>query len=216
MVPKTKSKRGMGRGRGRPRPGDAPDPAHVARIAFTAFAIAGYDGASVREIAATAAVDPALVARRYGSKLGLWKATVDELAERMASMYDAIAQLESDPAPFLSRFQRVLRLFTDFCCEVPELGRFFTNEIAEPGDRRDYVLEQIWRPSFAVMQPWMRKAQAMGLIRAKDADILVFQLIGMVAMPLMMTSVMEKELGLDDDQIRLRLGQSVERLLLGA
>lgn len=203
------------RGRGRPRLEHAPDPAHVERIALTAFAAAGYDGASVRQIAASAGVDPALVTRRYGSKFGLWQATVDQLAARMTQMHAAIVRLDDDlPPP--ARFRQALRLFVAFCCEIPELGRFFTDEIANPGERRDYVLDRIWRPNFAILQPLIRYAQDMGVVRAGDADILVFQVIGMVSMPLMMTPVIETELGARPEQIHDRLLHSLERLLLNA
>lgn len=203
-----------GRGRGRPRQGNAPDPAHVERIAFLSFAAAGYDGASVRQIAARAGVDPALVTRRYGSKFGLWKATVDQLAVRMTAMHAAIERLGDDPAPAPERFRRALHLFVGFCCEVPELGRFFTNEIASPGERREYVLDRIWRPNFAVMRPLIREARSSGIVHTDDEDILVFQLIGMVSMPLMMTSVMETEVGIGADTIQARLFHSLECLLL--
>lgn len=202
------------RGRGRPRQEDAPDHAYVERIALTSFAAAGYDGASVRQIAASAGVDPALVTRRYGSKFGLWKATVNQLASRMAEMHTAIERLGDDPAH--CRFRRALELFVNFCCEVPELGRFFTDEIASPGERREYVLDRIWRPNFTVMQALIRDAQSKGVVRADDADILVFQLIGMVSMPLMMTSVIETEIGVHGEKIHARLLHSLERLLLNA
>lgn len=214
MVLKAESKGGSGRGRGRPRHGDAPDPVHVARIALAAFAASGYDGASVREIAAIAAVDPALITRRYGSKLGLWKATVDQLAERMETLHAALADLDDDPAPFRHRFRHALRLFVAFCCEVPELGRFFTDEIARSGERRDYVMECIWRPNFAALRPLLYEARERGLVCTDDPDILIFQLVGMVAMPLMMQSVMAQELGAGSDAIQKRLTASVERMFL--
>ena len=48
--------------------------ARILEAARALFAEAGYDGASVREIAAAAAVDPALVIRNFGSKEPISKA----------------------------------------------------------------------------------------------------------------------------------------------
>ncbi|AJA07166.1 hypothetical protein SKP52_01120 [Sphingopyxis fribergensis] len=203
------------RGRGRPRHGLEADSKEVARVAFAAFAASGYEGASLREIASKANVDPALVSRRYGSKLGLWKSTVDELARRMAAVHTPIAELCEDGSSYPARLRIALRKFVAFSTEVPELGRFFADEVAKPGERRDYILEHIWRPHFDTVQPLMREACDTGLVEVDDPDFLVFLLIGMVAMPLMMNSVIKDELGVDDTQLAERLSRSVERLFLG-
>ncbi|NWK97925.1 hypothetical protein DM806_20135 [Sphingobium lactosutens] len=49
-------------------------------VALEAFAAQGFDGASVRHIAAQAGVDPALIKHQFGSKADLWHAAVDTLA----------------------------------------------------------------------------------------------------------------------------------------
>lgn len=203
------------RGRGRPRQGLEADSAEVARIAFATFAVSGYEGASLREIAHAANVDPALVSRRYGSKLGLWKSTVDELARRMAEIQTPIAEKCEDVSSYPAQLRIALRKFVAFSTQVPELGRFFTDEVARPGERREYILEHIWRPHFDTVQPLMREACDTGVVDVDDPDFLVFLLIGMVAMPLMMKSVIKDELGIGDAQLADRLSRSVERLFLG-
>lgn len=201
------------RGRGRPRQEDAPDPTTVERIALLAFASEGFDGARLRSIANMANVDPALVSRRYGSKEGLWKATVDQLADRMSSLWTSLNQLQHGKTPFRERFEQALRLFVSFCCEVPELGRFFTDEIAKPGARRDYLLDRIWRPHVAAMQPLLKEACQVGLLPSEDDQFLTYSLVGMVAMPLMMASAIKTELGLDDNALKRSLHRSVSILL---
>lgn len=202
-----------GRGRGRPRKEAAPDPAHVERLALAAFAAEGFDGASLRKIAIAANVDPALVSRRYGSKHELWKATVDQLAKQMSELWTTLTTLQNGHAPLAERVEDGLRLFVSFCCNVPELGRFFTDEIAEPGIRRDYLLDRIWRPHVAAMQPLLREASLAGILPADD-DLLIYAVVGMVAMPLMMAPAIKIELGLEHGSLERSLQRSISLLLL--
>lgn len=58
------------------RPGDSGSRAAILDAARTRFADQGYDGASIRAIAADAAVDPALVHHYYGSKDQLFAAAM--------------------------------------------------------------------------------------------------------------------------------------------
>lgn len=66
------------RRRGRPRAGAAADRrTAILRAASAEFAEAGYDGATMRAIAARADVDPALLHHYFGTKADLFAAAVD-------------------------------------------------------------------------------------------------------------------------------------------
>lgn len=68
--------------RGR-RPGHAtPGRELLLQAALKQFAQRGFDGTSLRSLAAEAGVDAALVARLFGSKVALWTAVVDHLVAR--------------------------------------------------------------------------------------------------------------------------------------
>jgi AcrR family transcriptional regulator len=62
------------RGRGRPRAGSSDARAKILEAASEAFAHQGYDATTVREVAAAAGVDPALVHHHFGSKADLFGA----------------------------------------------------------------------------------------------------------------------------------------------
>lgn len=65
------------RGRTGRRPGHPPTRLEILDAAREQFATHGYRGATVRAIAAAAGVDPALVHRHFGSKAGLFVATLE-------------------------------------------------------------------------------------------------------------------------------------------
>lgn len=65
------------RGRGRPRTGQSDARERILAAARDEFGESGYDGATIRGIAARAGVDPALVHHYFGTKADLFAATVD-------------------------------------------------------------------------------------------------------------------------------------------
>lgn len=82
-----------GRGRGRPRGSTSADRrAAILASARRAFAARGYQGTAVRAIAADAGVDPSLVAHYFGSKEGLFVATMELPVDPAAKLADVIAE----------------------------------------------------------------------------------------------------------------------------
>ena len=77
------STRQTGRASGRPRgrtgrrPGEPPTRAVILAAARVAFSVGGYDHATIRDIAARAHVDPALVLHYFGSKEQLFAAALE-------------------------------------------------------------------------------------------------------------------------------------------
>jgi AcrR family transcriptional regulator len=174
------------RKRGRPPRGQAADRGQILRVALATFAREGFDGTNLRSIAAGAGVDVALVSRHFGPKLDLWKAVVDEIAGRMAGAQADIVALHDGDGPVEERIRIALRQFVAFSCDIPELGRFFANEISRPGERCAYVLERIWRPHRETLLPLLEEGGEAGVIPRGDPELLLAMLIGAVAMPLMM------------------------------
>ena len=76
------------------RAGDSGTRDSILDAALALFAEHGYDGASVRAIAASAGVDPALVRHYFGDKAGLFTATV---ADRTAIPERVFGSLAGDP-----------------------------------------------------------------------------------------------------------------------
>lgn len=65
------------RRRGRPRAGESDARERILAAAIEEFGEAGYDGATIRGIAARAGVDSALVHHHFGTKADLFGATID-------------------------------------------------------------------------------------------------------------------------------------------
>lgn len=185
------------RSRGRPRKDEGPEPSAILRAALRAFAQHGYAGVSLRAISQEAGVDAALIVRRYDGKFGLWRAVVDEVA---AGLHEAYRLAPDDGCtPIEARLHGTIERFVLFSLDMPDLGRFFADEIARPGERRNYIVEQVWDVNRTALLPLLREAEVAGILPPGcDAETVLTMLIGAVAMPLMMRSVALPDIGSDE------------------
>jgi AcrR family transcriptional regulator len=93
------------------RPGDSGTREAILDAARVLFAERGYEGASLRAIASSAGVDPALIRHFFGDKQSLFAATVANRTTLPERMLGAIA---GDPADVGRRFtDAYLRLWED-------------------------------------------------------------------------------------------------------
>ncbi len=134
------------RRRGRPKATDAQlSEEEVLDLALDAFAAKGYDGMSVRDLNKDLGVSHNLVHRRFGSKLDLWKATVDraftQFSDRLNAVLDSI-----EPGQPLDAFREFIVTFIEVSAERPELWRVMMMEGAIEGPRLDWLWERHVRP----------------------------------------------------------------------
>jgi TetR/AcrR family transcriptional regulator len=185
------------------------------RAALVHFTHHGFAGTNLRSMAATAGVDAALISRQFGSKLNLWRAAVDLVSERMVAAQAEIMASQIAGTPISDRLRLALDGFVRFSCELPELSRFFTEEIKQAGERRDYVLDKIWRVHRDAMLPLLKEAKVGGLVPADiDPEFLLVMLIGAVAMPLMMQPVVALEIAGSNEDRASHLSRNVAALFL--
>lgn len=173
------------RGRGRPRKDDAPDSSMILNAALTAFARYGWEGTNLRQVAEASGVDTALIARRFDGKMGLWCAIVDHVSDVLRAAFDAAAAAGTDDPR--QRLQTTIDHFVRMNMEIPDLGRFFIDQIARPGQRRAYVIEKMWESYRAMMLPVMEDAHRAGILPSgSNPATTVALLLGAVSMPLLM------------------------------
>lgn len=145
------------RQRGRPRR-DAASGAtggeRLLSVAIEAFAARGFEGASVRHIAAGAGVDPSLIAYQFGSKADLWRAAVDALSEKLVGALGRVRLVASDGSSHAEEAMvAAISHLVDLTCDNPLIAKFVMSELVQQDDRSDYVFQKLIRPTRDLLVP---------------------------------------------------------------
>ena len=158
------------------RPGPSSTRAEITAAAARRFAVAGYDATSLRQVAADAGVDPALVRRFFGDKEHLFTAVASALIDPERALATV-----ADGSPEAAG-ERLLRYFLSLLGDVsrpgPLLGLIRSAVTSEhaAGLMRRFLAEQVLREiavSFPSGRPGLGAAlaasQLVGLAVARYA-----------------------------------------------
>jgi TetR/AcrR family transcriptional regulator len=188
---KVSAKKAKRRGPGRPRK-EIHGGLALLRAGQSAFARHGFEGASLRKIAATAGVDPALIAHHFGSKEAFWEAVVNRLVEQLVPMLAELEELQEQvEIPIRLRFEKAIRRMVASVCEEPDLGMFFSRMNAERGKTLDLLIEKMIRPHHDAFVPLLEEAMRTNVIRRQPVELLYFMLWNTVLMTVSYRHVFE-------------------------
>lgn len=199
------------RRRGRPPLGQELKAGTIVEKATFTFAEFGYEGTSLRLIAERADVDVAYVGRLYGSKLGLWKATIDGVAE------EVVDRLRNLPEPDVEdALPRAIAVLCDLFCDRPELAMFMLKEFADRDERFEYAFEKIGAMMRGLFVARIRVAQARGKAPAGDPNFLFYAFASAMAMTAATRPYLARftETARKDDSYRAELHRTLSSILL--
>lgn len=148
---------------------------------------------TVRELAARAGCDPALVSYYFGSKDGLLAAALEDavaqvrrvletVTERRGSLSDQVSRLVRDPILELGRRPHVPRMLVE-------------QVLLEPGPRADRFIAALGLPYLRAVEAIAEDGVRSGAFRAVDARALVYSLAAIPLFFFLMSPVIERVLG---------------------
>ena len=126
---------------------------------MTLFAARGFDETRTRDIAALAKVDVALIAYRFGSKLGLWKAVVQAVGGNIIPVLGHAAAMAADQAPG-GRLRCTMGAFIEFALRRPEICKFLLRDDSHDVERADWLYEHMAKPFLGHLLPLLNDAVA--------------------------------------------------------
>lgn len=133
---------------GRPREADPERQRSLILDAAAAqFARRGFEGASLREIAAQAQLSHAVIRHYFGSKSDLWEATADYLFGQMAEAV-VEAMLDVDMSDPVARFRAQVRASVRTAARIPHLAGFTMQAGLAGGPRYKRLVERHLRPAY--------------------------------------------------------------------
>lgn len=153
--------------------------------ARTAFAERGYAGASVRDIAAAAGVNPGLVRYHFESKSGLFKRVIDDA---MQGLRDAIGRAVGQASDPRDAVRRGLGAYLDHLARDPDFPRLIQRGILD----RDPIVLSIAEDHLAPLVQVLRMLS--GLLPASplgDPTQVALTLFGAAVVPVLYAPVLE-------------------------
>ena len=141
------------------------------------FAEKGFTPATVRDIAAAADVNLALIHYYFGNKEGLYRAIFEEnIAAVRRVLEDASAE-----GTGRERLERFVRAYAHFLCTHPYFARIIQQEILSAGK----LVQEVFRPQVArnylLFREIVEEGVRTGEFRAVDLEMTPISVIGMMA-----------------------------------
>ena len=177
----------------------APDGrARILAAALQVFATSGFEGSSLRQIAAHAGVQHQLVVYHFKTKDALWREVVTSIFEESwreqgLSYWAERVRIEGAA----TALREMLRAFALFTAKRPELHRLLSFEGQADSERLDWLIETYIRPLYEISTAAIRAAQKAGMARPGDPGRLHYAVIGVITTSLVFASEYRRMTGLD-------------------
>jgi TetR/AcrR family transcriptional regulator len=189
----------------------------ILRAALRAFAQKGFDGASTRDIAASAGVNHGLLRHYFGPKQKLWQAAVDLAFADMQASLDALLADPSIPDD-RARAARVIRSHVHYVAEHPEFVRLMFEEGKRRGPRMRWMVDRHVQPLYDAVRSLLDRGSTRGGLPFEIPPVHFFYLLAGAAGALFhQAEECRRVSGVDpfEPEVVEEHARVLERLLLG-
>ena len=162
------------RRRGRPRKTDRTTGTAIEDAAIARFAAQGFEGTTIRQIAADAGLDAAMISYRFGSKIELWKGIIRQHSDALSAHLEAV---ESDAgkgaAPEVAAgtvLRRAMVGLIDFLLERPVVPRFLLRDVSHDQTRTTWLQENLTFPLYRHFVALAALAASEGSVKRDFSD----------------------------------------------
>jgi TetR/AcrR family transcriptional regulator len=162
--------------------------------AFDAFAAHGYEGASVRQIAAEAGTTIQRVIYHFPRKEELWREVMRRVVHRFGERRRILLQQLTD-APAAVKLRHLIEDMVHFLAESPGIHRIMTWEAAEPSARLEWLCNNFLISHVHENVRIIEAAQREGAVRQVDPARLHYAMLSICAVPFSITAEFEATTG---------------------
>jgi TetR/AcrR family transcriptional regulator len=191
----------------------------ILEAALVCFSRDGYEGATMRDIAAQAKVPLGLLRYHFGGKLKLWQASVDRAVRDIRGGIDEPIEIASSEAGDLAALRSAIRAHVTYVGQHPEFVRLMLDEGKRRGPRMRWLVDRHVKPMFARLTPAMAHLQELGRLPSDiEPAHFVYCLIGAIDLIFHQAEECRRVTGIDptDSAVIESHARAVEYLLLGA
>ncbi|WP_304170036.1 TetR/AcrR family transcriptional regulator [Phenylobacterium aquaticum] len=187
------------RPRGRPARNDRPvgeTREAILAAALDVFSRRGFEGASLRDIAAAAGLEHSLVRYHFTDKAGLWRAAMTHLIALMdAHMLEGWRTARTLPA--VDRFAMMVTTYVRYCARHPEHARIMVHETMGDSDRVTWIAEHIIAPQHRNLSRMLETLMDQGHIPRSPVRPLIYILSAAAQAPFTLAGEVRAAYGVD-------------------
>jgi AcrR family transcriptional regulator len=174
----------------------------------------GYPAATIREIAARAGVNPALVGYYFGSKKGLHAAILERVVETLGERISGVLGGEGSPA---ERLQELVRSWVRIVAHDPYLPRMVVEEVLAPeGELLERFASRFAAPLAREVLGVVAEGVESGELRASHLPFVLPSIVGLSVFFFLAAPMLRRVLGIDpsDPAVAEAWGEHAADLLL--
>jgi AcrR family transcriptional regulator len=156
------------------------DPEARAKILAAAeqlFAEHGFAGVGIRQIAAAAGVNGAMIHYYFGNKESLYRAIIENAA---ATVRELIAEAISGATSLEERLTRFVKAYAGYLFGHPHLARILSREMLAGGKHIMEIIPKYATTNYGMLREAMTEGIRSGELRDIDVDLAPISLIGMI------------------------------------
>ena len=170
--------------------------ARLLDVALKTFAARGFEGTSVRDVAAEAEVNHGMIKYYFENKDQLWRAAITFLFERMERELGG-EHPEDDEADALTRAKNRVRRYVRYCARHPEHARMMVQESIRDNERLRWAVETFIRPQHEASHEVREDAKEQGIWPAIPDASLAYIIVASAQMPFMLAPELNHLYGVD-------------------
>jgi TetR/AcrR family transcriptional regulator len=195
------------------------DPEARAKISVAAeelFAARGYAGTAIRDIAARAGVNGAMIHYYFRSKEGLYRAILESAASRVRTM---LVETAGADLPTRDRLAQFVESYAAYILSHPNLARILYREMLAGGRQLIKVAQKYAVTNYTILRETMAEGVRRGELRKIDLDLAPVSLMGMVVVFQLVRPIISVVLGkteYDERFIKRLSAHTVDLFLKGA
>jgi AcrR family transcriptional regulator len=165
-------------------------------IALDQFAAKGFEGTSIRDIAAEAGVNHGMIKYYFDNKDRLWRAAVTLLFERMEREL-AGPHPEDEGADSLQKVKNRLRRYVRYCARHPEHARIMIQESIRENSRLAWAVERFIAPQHEAASKVRSEEENTGIWPNISAASLSYIVVASCQMPFVLAQEIKHLYGVD-------------------
>jgi TetR/AcrR family transcriptional regulator len=201
---------------GRPKSDDPEARVKIMAAAEALFAEHGFAGVGIRQIAAAAGVNGAMIHYYFGNKERLYEAIIENAASTVRGL---IAGAIGSATTLEERLTRFVKAYAGYLFGHPHLARILSREMLAGGEHIMKIIPKYATTNYGMLREAMAEAIDGGELRDIDVDLAPISLIGMIIVFQLIRPLIAIGLGqvqFDDRFIERLAAHTVDLFLNGA